>query len=83
MTSFIRLDPPLEMESNDFGEIKNWLAQKEVQHAVGAARGWPRFVPLGCRVLSFRGHDVTLICFGAKETGSLIFSLWIARRCRI
>ncbi len=66
MVSFIRLGGALDMESHDLGKIKNWLKQKEAA---------PQFVPsnlaalqpLGCRLLSFRGQTVTLICFQRGE----------------
>lgn len=65
MTSFIRLAPPLAMESNDLGEIKSWLVENAEPPPTVPAR-LAALRPLGCRVLSFRGHDVTLICF-ARE----------------
>jgi hypothetical protein len=61
MVSFIRLDPPLEMASHDLEAIKGWLGQ-----AGFVSRVPPRLAaldPLGCRILSFRGHNVELICF--------------------
>ena len=54
--------PPLAMESNDLGEIKSWLAQKETLPLKVPAR-LAALAPIGCRILSFRSHDVTLICF--------------------
>jgi hypothetical protein len=62
MVSFIRLGGALDMESHDLGKIEAWLSQKNAA---------PQFVPpnlaslrpLGCRLLSFRGQTVTLICF--------------------
>lgn len=62
MISFIRLGGALDMESHNLGQIKDWLSKKEAS---------PQFVPprlaalqpLGCRLLSFRGQTVTLICF--------------------
>ncbi len=62
MTSFIQMVPPLAMESNDLGEIKSWLAQKETLPLKVPAR-LAALAPIGCRILSFRSHDVTLICF--------------------
>jgi len=61
MVSFVRLDPPLEMASHDLGAIKGWLSQAAFPTDVP-----PRLAaldPLGCRILSFRGHNVELICF--------------------
>ncbi len=65
MVSFVRLDPSLEMASHDLGAIKGWLAQTGLPAEVP-----PRLAaldPVGCRVLSFRGHDVALICFQRRE----------------
>lgn len=62
MTSFIRLSPRLDMESDNLGEIKAWLAEKDLKPVSVPAR-LAVLQPVGCRVLSFRGHDVTLICF--------------------
>ncbi len=62
MTSFIRISPPLEMQSNDLGEIKTWLAKNDVK-ALSVPPRLAALQPVGCRRLSFRGHQVTLICF--------------------
>jgi hypothetical protein len=62
MVSFIQLAPPLEMKSDDLDAIKGWLAQKtaapmDVPPRLAALQ------PVGCRMLSFRGQKVALICF--------------------
>ncbi|MGA9345840.1 MAG: hypothetical protein WBV37_12115, partial [Nocardioidaceae bacterium] len=62
MVSFIALDPPLEVDSSDLGEIKGYLAKKEMP-AMDVPARLAGLQPLGCRVLSFRGHNVALICF--------------------
>jgi hypothetical protein len=66
MVSFIQLPPPLDMESSNLGEIKNWLAKKEVTQVAVPAR-LATLDPVGCRILSFRGRKVTLICFRRSE----------------
>jgi len=66
MVSFIQLPPPLEMESSDLGEIKDWLAKKEVTQ-VSVPPRLAALDPVGCRILSFRGRNVTLICFRRSE----------------
>lgn len=73
MVSFIRLAPPLEMESNDLGEIKNWLAKNHAPSTETPAR-LAVLKPVGCRVLSFRGYDVTLICF--RQEGNRLAHLF-------
>ena len=80
MVSFIHLDPPLEMESQDLGAIKNWLVRKEttsmeIPPALAALK------PAGCRILSFRGHDVTLICF--HREGSQLAHLFVVDRAAL
>jgi hypothetical protein len=77
MVSFVQLPPPLDMESQDLGAIKHWLAQKDalppnVPPQLAALQ------PVGCRVLSFRGHDVTLICF--KRDGHQLAHLFVVDR---
>jgi hypothetical protein len=62
MVSFIQLTPPLEMKSDDLGAIKNWLVKKEAAPKDVPPR-LAALEPLGCRILSFRGRKVTLICF--------------------
>ena len=68
MVSFIQLPPNLEMKSDDLGAIKRYLAEKETRPAE-VPEPLAALAPLGCRVLSFRGHDVTLICF-RREGGT-------------
>ncbi len=66
MVSFIQLAPTLEMMSPDLGAIKGWLAKKEMPPPDVPPR-LAGLQPVGCRVLSFRGHDVALICFRRGE----------------
>jgi len=62
MVSFIRLAPALDLESHDLGAIKSWLQPKSVS-AVEVPPHLADLRALGCRILSFRGRKVTLICF--------------------
>ena len=62
MVSFIRLGGGLDMESHDLGQIKEWLSKKEASPGFVPPR-LAALQPLGCRLLSFRGQKVTLICF--------------------
>jgi hypothetical protein len=62
MMTFINLPPPLEMESPKIAPIKQWIAERkapltEIPPGIAAVEA------MGCRILSFRGHPVTLICF--------------------
>jgi hypothetical protein len=62
MVSFIKVPPSLEMKSGDLGAIKSWLTQKETV-LPNIPPNLAALAPVGCRILSFRQHDVTLICF--------------------
>lgn len=62
MASFIQLEPALQMESGNLGKIKSWLAAKDAPPMTVPSR-LAALEPVGCRILSFRGHSVTLICF--------------------
>jgi hypothetical protein len=66
MASFIEIAPALAMESSNLDQIKNWLGQKHEKPMQIPAQ-LAALDPVGCRVLSFRGHDVTLICFYTEE----------------
>ena len=62
MVSFIRVPPSLGMKSGDLDAIKGWLTQKEAV-LPDIPPNLAALAPVGCRILSFRQHDVTLICF--------------------
>ncbi|MEO5753472.1 MAG: hypothetical protein ABIR38_02070 [Chthoniobacterales bacterium] len=68
MVSFIRLSPPLEMASDDLGAIKKWLAKEDIAPPDVPQR-LADLRPAGCRILSFRGQKVTLICFKRDDAG--------------
>ena len=80
MTSFIQMPPPLQMESGDLGEIRNWLAEKNAAPVKVPAR-LAALQPLGCRVLSFRGQQVSLICF--KREGKHLAHLFVVDRAAL
>ena len=63
MISFIKLAPPLELESASLQRIQAWLDRAGAPPSVFIPPGLEALEPVGCRVLSFRGHKVTLICF--------------------
>lgn len=80
MVSFIQLPPPLDMESRDLGAIKNWLVRKETI-PVEIPPALAALEPAGCRILSFRGHDVTLICF--HRDGNQLAHLFVVDRAAL
>jgi hypothetical protein len=63
MISFIKLAPPLELESRDLERIQTWLSRTDAPADVSVPPGLSTLEPVGCRVLFFRGQKVTLICF--------------------
>ena len=67
MMSFVKLAPPPEMESLKIGPIKQWIAEREVPLAE-IPPGIAAVETMGCRILSFRGYPVTLICFCHGQT---------------
>lgn len=80
MASFIQLTPPLQMESNNLGAIQDWLTTKTAQ-PVKIPAPIAALAPVGCRLLSFRGHDVTLICFHAE--GKRLAHLFVVDRAAL
>lgn len=69
MVSFVKLPPSLELMSTDLSAIERFLAEKQTIPA-DVPPNLAALGPVGCRVLSFRSHDVTLICF-KRESGKL------------
>jgi hypothetical protein len=63
MISFIKLAPPLELESTKLEQIQDWLGRHNAPTTPSIPPGLSALDPVGCRVLEFRGHKVTLICF--------------------
>jgi len=63
MISFARIDPSLEMQSPQLGNLINWLGTSHSMSAVLIPEKVKTMEPVGCRVLRFRRHDVGLICF--------------------
>jgi hypothetical protein len=67
MMSFVKLPPPLQMESLEMGPIKQWIVERkaplgEIPPSIAAVE------TMGCRILYFRGYPVTLICFCHGQT---------------
>jgi len=80
MVSFIRLGGALDMESDDLGQIKEWLSKKEASPGFVPPR-LAALQPLGCRLLSFRGQTVTLICF--KRDNDRLAHLFVVDRAAL
>jgi hypothetical protein len=67
MMSFVKLPPPLEMESLEMGPIKQWIVERKAPLAE-IPPGIAAVETMGCRILYFRGYPVTLICFCHGQT---------------
>lgn len=63
MVSFIKVPPNLELESTDLTRLQEFLAQADAPAGFAVPKNLERYEPVGCRVLRFRGHDVSLVCF--------------------
>ena len=80
MVSFIKVPPSLELMSGNVSKIQDFLAQKKaIQPDV--PEDLATLAPVGCRVLSFRGYDVTLICF--KREGDKLAHLFVVDRAAL
>lgn len=80
MISFVKLTPPLELESADLERIEKWIGDANAPSPTTSAipTGLNALDPAGCRVLFYRGHKVTLICF-KRGNGKLAHLLVIDR----
>ncbi len=73
MVSFIRLAPAMDLESHNLDRIQAWLHDSMAPANVDVPPGLAALNPMGCRVFSFRRHQVSLICFsrGARKLAHL------------
>jgi len=53
----------LDLMSRDMAEVRRWLAQKEWHGDLVLPAGLDGRPSLGCRLLDWKGHKVTLVCF--------------------
>ncbi len=67
MVSFVKVAPSLEMESSDMGRVKDFLAKANAPAQFTVPKKLQKYDPIGCRVLRFRGEDVSLICFKISD----------------
>lgn len=76
MVSFVKVTPKLELESSDLSRLQDFLAKANAPARFNIPEKLKDLGPIGCRVLRFRGHDVSLICFERAE-GKLVHLLVI------
>ena len=53
----------LDLMSRDVAEVRRWLAQKESHGDLVLPAGLKGRPSLGCRLLDWKGHKVSLVCF--------------------
>lgn len=53
----------LDLMSRDAAEVRRWLAQKESHGDLVIPAGLDGRPSLGCRLLDWKGHKVSLVCF--------------------
>jgi hypothetical protein len=57
----------LDLMSGDMAEVRRWLAQRESHGDLVLPAGLDGRPSLGCRLLDWKGHKVSLICFELKN----------------
>ena len=67
MISFVKLTPSLEFESKDPGRLRDHLCQEQGSADIQVPKGLLQLPGMGCRMLSFRGHKVALMCLQRKN----------------
>ncbi len=75
MVSFIKVPPRLELESSDLARLNNFLEAAHAPAPFALPKNLQAYEPLGCRVLRFREHDVSLVCF--KVRGNRLAHLFV------
>lgn len=53
----------LDLMSHDVAEVRRWLSQKESHGNLVIPAGLDGLPSLGCRLLDWKGHKVSLVCF--------------------
>lgn len=71
MVSFVRLAPPLDYESRDPDKLRDYLIREQGPGDMHVPTGLQQLPGMGCRILSFRGHRVALMCF-LRKNGQLV-----------
>ncbi len=70
MVGFIKLTPPLQLETSNLSRITESLQKSDAPAGFEIPEKLRELHPVGCRTLRFHGHDVALICF-RRENGKL------------
>lgn len=70
----------LQQRSSDVSALKAWLEAKQGPVPRRLPTEFSHLRALGCRSLSFKGRDVSLVCF---ERGGKEFHVFVARRAEV
>ena len=70
----------LQKRGSDVAALKAWLAEKQGPIPRRLPTEFAQLRALGCRTLSFKGRDVSLVCF---ERGGKEFHVFVARRVEL
>ncbi len=81
MVGFIKVAPNLELESSDLDRLQKFLAKAEAPANFTVPKRLQQYEPVGCRVLRFRGQDVSLVCF--KLGGDRLAHLFVTKATAI
>lgn len=81
MVSFVKVDPALELRSNELSHVRDYLAKSGAPSQFQIPKQLREMQPIGCRSLRFRGHDVSLVCFRRGE-GKLLH-LFVVNRAAV
>jgi hypothetical protein len=79
MVSFLRLDPPLDIESAELSRLTSFLQEKGAPSQIQLPDKLRQLDPAGCRWLRFRGQDVALLCFKGSD-GGMVHLLVVDRK---
>ena len=60
---------PLDEQSNDLGELQDWLKEAKAPNATTLPLGLSRLGAVGCKTLSWDNQLVSIICFGGGKGG--------------
>jgi hypothetical protein len=76
ISTFLSNGFTLAMKTDDVGQVREWLAANNPNHAVDLPSSLAVQRPIGCREMMWRGHAGSLACFslgGGKEAHLAMF----------
>jgi len=79
MVSFVKLDPPLDLNSSQLSQLTDFLKESGAPAQIDIPPRVQQLNPAGCRTLRFRRQDVALLCF-KTEDGQLVHLFVVNRK---